>query len=87
MARDRRKILEYFESESLAVKYGYVDEQVVARELPAAVAAIEGPDCRATWELSSLLGLELWLEVFFGEGVKSESATGSLPDDRDRGER
>jgi asparagine synthase (glutamine-hydrolysing) len=72
MAGDVIKILEYLMSDTLVVKHGYADKETMARELPLAVEGIKGPDCEVAWDVSSLLGLELWLEVFFKEGVKSE---------------
>jgi asparagine synthase (glutamine-hydrolysing) len=51
---------------SLAARLGYLDERRLAAALPGLAAELEGPECLATWDLTDLFALEVWLEVFFG---------------------
>jgi asparagine synthase (glutamine-hydrolysing) len=51
---------------SLAERLGYVDERRLVAALPAFAEELEGPDCLATWDLTDLFALEVWLQVFFG---------------------
>lgn len=50
---------------SLAARLGYLDERRLAAALPGLAAELEGPDCLATWDLTDLFALEVWLQVFF----------------------
>ena len=58
---------------SLAARMGYLDERRLAAELPGLAAELEGPECLATWDLTDLFALEVWLGVFFG-GERGASA-------------
>ena len=51
---------------SLAARLGYLDEPRLAAALPGLAAELEGPECLATWDLTDLFALEVWLEVFLG---------------------
>ncbi|MBI4382317.1 MAG: hypothetical protein HY574_14160 [candidate division NC10 bacterium] len=54
-------------SDGMAIRLGYVKGEVIREELARLKDRIRGPDCSVTWSLSDLLGLELWLQVFFGD--------------------
>ncbi len=66
--RDYPELLRCFRSDGLAVKLGYVNGDVARDTLKRLKDHIRGPTCDIAWSLSSLLALELWLQIFFGEG-------------------
>jgi hypothetical protein len=51
----------------MAVGLGYVDEKTLSSELTHLSDKIRRSDCLVSWALCDLLGLEVWLQVFFGE--------------------
>jgi asparagine synthase (glutamine-hydrolysing) len=53
--------------DGVAVRLGYLDADVLREELHRLRHQIQGPTCEITWSLAELLGLELWLQVFFSE--------------------
>jgi hypothetical protein len=55
-----------------AVKRGYVTEDGLNKRLNRLGGRIQGPTCEAAWSLSELLGFELWLRLFFGEGANAK---------------
>jgi asparagine synthase (glutamine-hydrolysing) len=61
-------IKNYFSGDCLSIQLGYVDPDVVQRQLTKLTHSFPLPDDSATtsWDLAYLLGLELWLRVFFG---------------------
>jgi len=61
------ELLRHLDRDSHAVARGYLDQRVLHEELARARAKLNGPGCEAAWGLSGLLGLELWLRVWFGE--------------------
>jgi asparagine synthetase B (glutamine-hydrolysing) len=74
MAQDFPQVVRCLESDSLAVRLGYLDGRLLGNELNLLKGRMRGSDCEAAWSLSDLLGLEVWLQVFFGE------TGGGLPD-------
>lgn len=65
--RDFTKMVYRLESEGEAVKRGFVVVDALKRGLKRLGGRIQGPTCEVAWSLSELLGLELWLQVFFGD--------------------
>ena len=61
------QLLQCIEEGGMAVRLGYVKGDVVREELARVKDRIRGPDCGVTWALSDLLGIELWLQAFFGD--------------------
>ncbi|MFQ5804455.1 MAG: asparagine synthase (glutamine-hydrolyzing), partial [Candidatus Methylomirabilales bacterium] len=55
-----------------AVTLGYVTEDDLNKNLKRLRNRISGPTCDVAWSLSDLLGLELWLRIFFGESGSGE---------------
>ncbi len=55
-----------------AVTRGYVTADVLKKNLKGLRDQISGPTCEVAWSLSDLLGLELWLRIFFGESGNGE---------------
>jgi asparagine synthase (glutamine-hydrolysing) len=50
-----------------ASRFGYVNDGALRAELARLPGRFSGPGCEATWRLSDLFALELWLQVFFAE--------------------
>ena len=50
-----------------ASRLGYVNDDVLRAELARLPGRFGGPGCEATWRVSDLFALELWLQVFFAE--------------------
>jgi asparagine synthase (glutamine-hydrolysing) len=67
MERGYSQLVRCLEDGGMAVSFGYVKGEVMREELARLRDRIRGPDCGITWSLSDLLGLELWLQVFFGD--------------------
>jgi asparagine synthase (glutamine-hydrolysing) len=65
MERGYSQLVRCLEDGGMAVSFGYVKGEVMREELARLRDRIRGPDCAITWSLSDLLGLELWLQVFF----------------------
>ena len=74
--RDFPRMVHCLESEGEAVKRGYVSRDVLEENLGHLGGQIQGPTCEVAWSLSDLLGLELWLQVFFGKTSKGEKGCG-----------
>jgi len=66
MERDFQPLVRYLQSDSLATRLGYVKGSV-GEEITRLKDRIRSDDCVMAWGLSGLLGLELWLRVFFSE--------------------
>jgi asparagine synthase (glutamine-hydrolysing) len=64
VSRDIEAIVRTLASESLGVRYGYFDPTRLEEEVARVAAALAGPDCLGSWDLSDLFGLEVWLRVF-----------------------
>jgi len=72
MERDYPQLVHCLLSEGMAVRLGYVRGDVLGQELGRLKDGLKSSDCRAAWSLSGLLGLELWLQVFFGENTNGK---------------
>jgi asparagine synthase (glutamine-hydrolysing) len=68
--RDFPSIVQTLESGRMVVRLGYVNEKILSNELKRLRDHIRRPDCLVSWSLYDLLGLEIWLQVFFGETVE-----------------
>jgi len=77
MKQDYDKVVRRLNPQAQAVRRGYVDGAAVGRELAQLRERIGGPRCDGTWRISDLFALELWLDVFFGEGNTKREATRS----------
>ncbi len=64
MERDYPELSHCLRSDPMAVKMGYVDREVLTAEIDGIKEKLRGD---TAWSLSDVLGLELWLQVFFGE--------------------
>lgn len=64
VARGASMLTGALSSDSLAVRFGYLDPQRLESEVAQLFEYLEGPDCLNSWDLADLLGLELWLQVF-----------------------
>ncbi|HST09979.1 MAG TPA: asparagine synthase-related protein [Terriglobales bacterium] len=67
-AREYPEFQSYFESNCLAVEFGYVDGDAVKQELEKMKPRVHDPHSAVpTWRIAALVSLELWLQVFFGQ--------------------
>lgn len=58
-----------------AARRGYLDGDLLPAVLADLRKGLEGPDGAAVRDLTDLLGLELWLRVYFGEESRSGAGT------------
>jgi asparagine synthase (glutamine-hydrolysing) len=65
MAEDFPHLVNWLRPDGMAVQGGYLRRDPLEK-LPGLAKRIQGQDCLLTWNLGSLLGLELWLQTFFG---------------------
>jgi asparagine synthase (glutamine-hydrolysing) len=65
MLLDYPQLIGHLESGPAAVKWGYLDADVLYALLPTFRSQLRSRTAEAAWMLSDLLGLELWLQVFF----------------------
>jgi asparagine synthase len=80
VAQDASIVSQALSANSLGVRLGYLDAERLAPEVGRLSAGLTGPDCVASWNLADLFGLEVWLQVFFGE----QAAATILSDGRSR---
>jgi len=73
--RDFPRLLQYLDREGQTINRGYVSREVLNKSLEHLQSRIEGPTCEVAWSLSDLLGLELWLRVFFSDGGISQEVS------------
>lgn len=67
VAQDASIVTQALSPKSLGVRFGYLDAERLAPEIALLSAGLTGPHCVASWDLADLFGLEVWLQVFFGE--------------------
>jgi asparagine synthase (glutamine-hydrolysing) len=82
MERDYPRLLNCLESGKAAVTWGYVSQTRLRDQLQALQSTIRGAaTCEVAWALSDLLGLELWLQVFFEQRqvLAKSTAAGLVP--------
>lgn len=72
IARDAPVIRGTLSAKSLSVQRGYLDGARIAPALEQLAAGLEGPDCRNSWDLADLFGLEAWLRVFFNPAPQTD---------------
>jgi asparagine synthase (glutamine-hydrolysing) len=64
---DFPRLVECLQDGSKAAAWGFLDRNALTAQLPHLKKNIrDSRTCETTWELTDLLGLELWLQVFFG---------------------
>ncbi len=63
--REYLQLLWCIEEGGMATRSGYVQSDALSKELTRLQGAVFGDDCLLAWSLRDLLGLELWLQVFF----------------------
>lgn len=69
MEQEYPQLVRCLQSDGMAIKLGYVKGDVLRKELARLKDRIRGPSADLAWSLSDLLGLELWLQTFFGENT------------------
>ncbi len=70
MLLDYPQLIDCLESDSAAVQWGYLDNGIMRTLLPKFRRQLHSRTAEAAWTLSDLLGLELWLQVFFNTGSR-----------------
>ena len=65
MLLDYPQLIDHLESDPAAVRWGYLDSDVMRTMLPKFRQQLHSHTAEAAWILSDLLGLELWLRTFF----------------------
>ena len=60
---------EYLQPNCLAVKYGYLDGNVLVSRFAQHRAKLEGRTAIPAWRATDTAGLEIWLRLFFGKSL------------------
>ena len=68
MAGEYLELIDCLESSGRAIEWGYLEKSVLRETLSPLRERLQRTDCQAAWQLSDLLGLELWLQAFFDFG-------------------
>jgi hypothetical protein len=68
---DAAAILQAMSADCLGVQCGYLAADRLAPELARLAAAADTADCVDSWDLADTYGLEMWLQVFWGPGLRS----------------
>jgi asparagine synthase (glutamine-hydrolysing) len=80
LVRDYSSIADLLQSNAMASELGYTDATVVSHELARVGGRIRGRTNVLGWSLADLVGLELWLQVFFGaQGKRTEDILYAQP--------
>ncbi len=74
LAREYAEVEALLCKEPLCVSMGYVDGGALEEELSRCRSRLSGNSAVLGWRLLELLGLELWLQAFFGERVRAAAA-------------
>jgi len=74
MEQDYPHLVSCLEEGRRAVQWGYVKGDVMREALMRLKDQVRDPNGGATWRLLDLLGLELWLQVFFGEETREKES-------------
>jgi len=76
MERDYPKLLDSLETGAAAITWGYVDRSRLQDQLRSLREMIrKNATAEIAWSLADLLGLELWLQVFFEPGATCREST------------
>ncbi len=79
-AHEYHHLQSYFKSDCLAIEFGYVDGDAVRQALESMKPYVHDPHSAvATWRVTALVSLELWLQVFFGQKHKQIEAPRLAP--------
>jgi asparagine synthase (glutamine-hydrolysing) len=60
------QVVKCMQRDPLAVRYGFVNSSV-GSEIGRMRSRVQATDCMMTWNVSDIVGLELWLQIFCGE--------------------
>jgi hypothetical protein len=64
--------------DAAVVQFGLVDAAIISRQFASLEEKLESTyDCSLSWELSDLIAIELWLQVFF-RGSMPHRSTGEV---------
>jgi len=81
VARDYSQMIQSLRSDAMAVKSGYLREDMLKAELDQVKDRLRGESCDTARGLSDLVGLELWLQTFFRENNNGQKNS-QLPESR-----
>ncbi len=81
MARDYEHLVDQLRSGAMAMIAGYVNQDLMSAELKHAKDRLGGASADTAWSLSDLVGLEFWLQVFFGENNNGEKKISMSPEE------
>ncbi len=65
MEQDLPQLVRYLQSGGAAIRQGYLDGKIINARLLGLKNRLRRDNCLLTWSLADLLGLELWLQIFF----------------------
>jgi len=75
--REYPQLLQCIEEDGMAARSGYVKGDVAKKELARLQSIVTGDNSLLAWSLCDLLGLELWLQVFFNFQPSEKESIGS----------
>lgn len=71
LSDDAAPILQTMNAASLGVRFGYFDADRLAPEVTRLTKMPSATDCISSWDLADTYGLEMWLQVFWGQNEES----------------
>lgn len=77
LEREYPQLAQCLGADAMAVRAGYADWDVMRTALAQMKDRLRGSSCDNAWSLSDLLGLELWLRVFFGRHSNGNGSPGT----------
>jgi asparagine synthase (glutamine-hydrolysing) len=72
---DAAAIVQAMNAASLGVRFGYLDAERLAPEVARLTKMLSATDCTSSWDLADTYGLEMWLQVFWGQNERSADDT------------
>ncbi len=75
MELDYPQLIHALQSDAFAVRLGYLRKDVLRAELDRAKDRLRGSSNEIARSLSDLLGLEVWLQMFFGENSNGQRSS------------
>ena len=69
LGREHADFVRLLEADSLATRAGFVDSRVLRESLPAMAPSGEEHSAAPGWPLTDVVGLEMWLQQFFGNAA------------------
>jgi hypothetical protein len=73
LARQYEEIANFFASNDLLMRDGFVDGEALKSTLAELPKAVPEYGCRLTWDLSDLLAFDEWLRQFIAPGSRTNA--------------